>query len=100
MEEFAQLLKSLWSQEFVCIYPRKFRAGLVKYKPQFSGNEQQDSQVFGSCWPQLCLVGRHSSFFCVHFPFVSYMWCKSCLQTGASENHHYDAESAILQLSK
>lgn len=45
VEDFAQLLKSLWSQEFLCMYPRKFKQGLVKYKPQFSGNEQQDSQV-------------------------------------------------------
>lgn len=45
VEDFAALLKSLWSQEYLCIFPSKFKRGLVKYKPQFSGNEQQDSQV-------------------------------------------------------
>lgn len=45
MEDFASLLKSLWSQEYLCIFPSKFKRGLIKYKPQFAGNEQQDSQV-------------------------------------------------------
>lgn len=45
VEDFASLLKSLWSQEYLCIFPSKFKRGLIKYKPQFAGNEQQDSQV-------------------------------------------------------
>lgn len=46
VEDFASLLKSLWSQEYLCIFPSKFKRGLIKYKPQFAGNEQQDSQVW------------------------------------------------------
>ncbi|CAN0571368.1 unnamed protein product, partial [Ectocarpus sp. 12 AP-2014] len=46
VEDFASLLKSLWSQEYLCIFPSKFKRGLIKYKPQFAGNEQQDSQEF------------------------------------------------------
>lgn len=45
LEDFASLLKSLWSQEYLCVFPSKFKRGLIKYKPQFAGNEQQDSQV-------------------------------------------------------
>lgn len=45
VEDFASLLKSLWSQEYLCIFPSKFKRVLIKYKPQFAGNEQQDSQV-------------------------------------------------------
>jgi len=45
VEDFVSLLKSLWSQEFLCVFPSKFKRGLIKYKPQFAGNEQQDSQV-------------------------------------------------------
>ncbi|CAN0256607.1 unnamed protein product, partial [Discosporangium mesarthrocarpum] len=45
VEEFAMLIKSLWSQEYLCVFPSKFKHGLIKYKPQFAGNDQQDSQV-------------------------------------------------------
>ena len=51
VEDFASLLKSLWSQEYLCVFPSKFKRGLIKYKPQFAGNEQQDSQV-PSCVPR------------------------------------------------
>lgn len=51
MEDFASLLKTLWSQEYLCVFPSKFKRGLIKYKSQFAGNEQQDSQVllFSCC---------------------------------------------------
>lgn len=49
VEDFASLLKSLWSQEYLCVFPSKFKRGLIKYKPQFAGNEQQDSQVLFCC---------------------------------------------------
>lgn len=49
VEDFASLLKSLWSQEYLCVFPSKFKRGLIKYKPQFAGNEQQDSQVMTGC---------------------------------------------------
>lgn len=45
VEDFASLLKTLWSQEYLCVFPSKFKRGLIKYKSQFAGNEQQDSQV-------------------------------------------------------
>lgn len=60
VEDFASLLKSLWSQEYLCVFPSKFKRGLIKYKPQFAGNEQQDSQVLLCCCAQPTAV-RSSS---------------------------------------
>ena len=63
VEDFASLLKSLWSQEYLCIFPSKFKRGLIKYKPQFAGNEQQDSQVqLQRFWNGLnkCFRGTHT----------------------------------------
>jgi ubiquitin C-terminal hydrolase len=44
MEEFAALLKTLWSGEYLCVHPSRFKRGLGKWKTHYAGNEQQDSQ--------------------------------------------------------
>ncbi len=44
VEEFSKLLKSLWSGDLVCADPIKFKQELGKWKSDFAGNNQQDSQ--------------------------------------------------------
>ncbi|CAM9338225.1 unnamed protein product, partial [Chrysoparadoxa australica] len=46
VEAVAELLHQLWSQEYVCVFPLKFKQGLGKAKAMFAGSEQQDSQEF------------------------------------------------------
>jgi ubiquitin C-terminal hydrolase len=48
VEEFALLLRQLWSGESVYINPTKFKRVLEKVKPQFHGNDQHDAQVLRS----------------------------------------------------
>lgn len=45
-EDFASLLKQLWSTEFPCVFPGKFKRSLVKHSSQFAGVDQQDAQEF------------------------------------------------------
>ncbi len=44
VEEFSKLLKALWSGDLVSADPIKFKQGLGKWKSDFAGNDQQDSQ--------------------------------------------------------
>ncbi len=44
VEEFSKLLKTLWSGDFVCVDPSKSKQGFGKWKSDFAGNDQQDSQ--------------------------------------------------------
>lgn len=46
VEEYASLLRQLWSGESMYVVPSKFKRVLEKYKPQFVGNDQQDAQEF------------------------------------------------------
>jgi len=46
VEEFASILKQLWSEQYRYIAPNKFKRTLAKLKPQFAGNDQHDSQEF------------------------------------------------------
>lgn len=41
VEEYASLLRQLWSGESMYVVPSKFKRVLEKYKPQFVGNDQQ-----------------------------------------------------------
>ncbi|KAF7726254.1 ubiquitin-specific protease doa4 [Apophysomyces ossiformis] len=45
-EGFADLLRVMWSENYNFISPVAFREALVRFAPQFSGTEQQDSQEF------------------------------------------------------
>ena len=46
VEDFAGLLKNLWDERSAvrAVLPKKFKSTLGKNKPQFAGNEQQDTQ--------------------------------------------------------
>ena len=44
VEEFADLLKELWSGSNSVIAPRDFKYKLEKFAPQFAGYQQHDSQ--------------------------------------------------------
>ncbi|KAI9011013.1 hypothetical protein CLU79DRAFT_709908 [Phycomyces nitens] len=43
---FAELLSVMWGDHYNFISPVSFRKSLIKFAPQFSGTEQQDSQEF------------------------------------------------------
>eukprot|EP00299_Pterocystis_sp_00344_P019385 c9622_g2_i1.p1 GENE.c9622_g2_i1~~c9622_g2_i1.p1 ORF type:complete len:861 (-),score=224.95 c9622_g2_i1:116-2350(-) len=43
-EQFAKLVKALWSGKFSHVVPREFKATLEKFAPQFVGTMQHDSQ--------------------------------------------------------
>ncbi|CAO3601354.1 unnamed protein product [Absidia cylindrospora] len=45
-ERFAELLRVMWSENYNFISPVTFREALVRFAPQYSGTEQQDSQEF------------------------------------------------------
>ena len=45
LEEYADLLRILWSGKFSSRAPTKFRSQLGKARSQFSANDQQDAQV-------------------------------------------------------
>ncbi len=45
LEEFADLLKGMWSAKSGAISPSKFRGVLARAKQRYAGTEQQDSQV-------------------------------------------------------
>ncbi|KAI8976274.1 hypothetical protein BDB01DRAFT_727849 [Pilobolus umbonatus] len=45
-DAFSQLLKAMWSNTFASLSPVTFKDALIRYAPQFSGTEQQDSQEF------------------------------------------------------
>ena len=46
MEEFADLLRTMWSAKTGEKSPTKFRTALGKINSQFSGADQQDAQEF------------------------------------------------------
>ncbi|KAJ8598430.1 hypothetical protein CTAYLR_007661 [Chrysophaeum taylorii] len=46
VEEFAAVLRQLWSEQYRCVAPHKFKRALARVKPQFAGNDQHDSQEF------------------------------------------------------
>ena len=46
LEEFAELLRIMWSGKFGEKSPMRFRSQLGKINPQFSGADQQDAQEF------------------------------------------------------
>jgi len=46
LEEFAELLRTMWSAKFGEKSPTRFRAQLAKVNTQFSGADQQDAQEF------------------------------------------------------
>ncbi|TDH68123.1 hypothetical protein CCR75_004346 [Bremia lactucae] len=41
---FATLVRKMWSQEYTTVTPRKFKAIIGQYAPQFAGYQQHDSQ--------------------------------------------------------
>ncbi|ORX45129.1 cysteine proteinase [Hesseltinella vesiculosa] len=45
-DSFAELLQVMWSESYNFISPVTFREALVRFAPQYSGTEQQDSQEF------------------------------------------------------
>ncbi|TPX43046.1 hypothetical protein SeMB42_g04876 [Synchytrium endobioticum] len=45
-DQFATLIRTLWSQEEMVVAPTKFKETVGTYAPQFRGNEQQDAQEF------------------------------------------------------
>ncbi|KAI8079963.1 uncharacterized protein BX664DRAFT_303113 [Halteromyces radiatus] len=45
-ESFAELIRVMWSENYNFISPVTFREALVRFAPQYSGSEQQDSQEF------------------------------------------------------
>ncbi|CAO3647772.1 unnamed protein product [Cunninghamella echinulata] len=45
-DSFAELLRVMWSENYNFISPVTFREALVRFAPQYSGTEQQDSQEF------------------------------------------------------
>ena len=45
-EQFAQLLKEIWSGKSRCVAPREFKWKLERFAPQFAGYQQHDSQEF------------------------------------------------------
>ena len=45
-EEVAQVLRLLWGGAHVCVSPQRLKRVLGRFKPQFSGNEQEDAQEF------------------------------------------------------
>ncbi|KAI7897645.1 uncharacterized protein BX663DRAFT_527436 [Cokeromyces recurvatus] len=46
VETFADLLRVLWSESCNFVSPMTFREALIRFAPQFSGTDQQDSQEF------------------------------------------------------
>lgn len=44
-EEYADLVKELWSGEHSAVAPRQFKWKLERFAPQFAGYQQHDSQV-------------------------------------------------------
>jgi ubiquitin carboxyl-terminal hydrolase 8 len=46
VESFSELLRVMWSENYNFISPMTFRDALVRFAPQFSGRDQQDSQEF------------------------------------------------------
>ncbi|KAH8098713.1 ubiquitinyl hydrolase [Aureococcus anophagefferens] len=46
VDEFANVLRMLWSDRYRSVAPSKFKRALARAKPQFAGNDQQDSQEF------------------------------------------------------
>ncbi|KAI8091320.1 uncharacterized protein B0P05DRAFT_568711 [Gilbertella persicaria] len=45
-EGFADLLRTMWSENYNFISPVDFREALIRFAPQFKGSEQHDSQEF------------------------------------------------------
>ncbi|KAL4216469.1 Ubiquitin carboxyl-terminal hydrolase 8 [Mactra antiquata] len=45
-DDFAYLVKALWSGQYRCITPRDFKSVVGRQQPMFAGFEQQDSQEF------------------------------------------------------
>lgn len=41
--EFAHLLQELWNGQFTVVTPRRFKAAIAEFAPQFSGYQQQDA---------------------------------------------------------
>ncbi|KAK7479103.1 hypothetical protein BaRGS_00029621 [Batillaria attramentaria] len=46
VDDFAVVVKALWSGQYRCITPRDLKATVGKYNPMFAGYQQQDSQEF------------------------------------------------------
>ncbi|GAB1605796.1 ubiquitin carboxyl-terminal hydrolase 8-like [Argonauta hians] len=46
VDEFAVIVKALWSGQYKCITPRDFKNTVGKYAPMFAGFDQHDSQEF------------------------------------------------------
>ncbi|KAK7113963.1 ubiquitin carboxyl-terminal hydrolase 8-like isoform X2 [Littorina saxatilis] len=46
VDEFAVVVKALWSGQYRCITPRDLKNTVGKYNPMFAGYQQQDSQEF------------------------------------------------------
>ncbi|ESO00675.1 hypothetical protein HELRODRAFT_101065 [Helobdella robusta] len=41
---YAELITNMWSGKFNCTAPRQFKVAVGRFKPEFSGYQQQDSQ--------------------------------------------------------
>ncbi|XP_012937309.1 ubiquitin carboxyl-terminal hydrolase 8 [Aplysia californica] len=46
VDDFAAVIKALWSQQYRSITPRDLKNTVGKYNPMFAGYQQQDSQEF------------------------------------------------------
>ncbi|XP_052786625.1 ubiquitin carboxyl-terminal hydrolase 8-like [Mya arenaria] len=46
VDDFAYIVKALWSEQYRCITPRDFKRVAGHHQPMFAGYEQQDSQEF------------------------------------------------------
>ncbi|KAI9480364.1 MAG: hypothetical protein EXX96DRAFT_562325 [Benjaminiella poitrasii] len=46
VEAFSELLRVMWSESCNFVSPMSFREALIRFAPQFSGTDQQDSQEF------------------------------------------------------
>jgi ubiquitin C-terminal hydrolase len=43
---YGKLIKEIWSNAYSLVIPRDFKNTIGEFRPQFAGNEQQDSQEF------------------------------------------------------
>lgn len=48
VEEFGELVSTLWTRGFRHVSPKLFKASLAKFAPRFAGTQQQDCQEFAA----------------------------------------------------
>jgi len=96
VEEFASVIRDLWSQKYVCVNPSKFKRVLGKFKSQFAGQEQEDSQEFMS----VVLDSLHEDCNRIldkpYVPDMDDIVDNDGLQHEASNGDHHPAEATAL----